>query len=649
MYRILFFLLCYCQVAVGQEHHIAAVADVKPGLIRLRWAPSSIVGWSLGIRYGYTIERLTLGENKVTLLTPQPIQPVPLAEMDASNEKVAIVAEVIYGENPVAAKGFGSFYDTKNKNEWRMAMALLSCDLSIPAARSAGLYFEDRNIQEGQRYIYRISLARQAMNMLIDTAVVVAVPQLLHKPRELTIICADKTATLAWRKDSYTAYIVERSANGKDFQVISGLPVVSAQFKDTLPENEHRYYYRIKGITPFGEDGPYSETISGMGIQELSDRPVLDTIIVKDNQSIEIRWLLPGDLRNQLSRIVITRANNSKGPFRTIATLNKILYAYTDQNPATANYYRIKGITKQGQEILSFPYFAQLADTIAPASPTALKGSVDSAGIATLTWHANTEPDLLGYRVFRANSLKEEFVEVTKTIINHPSFADTTTLHTLSPRIYFKVIAVDKNYNTSPYSSPVLLKRPDTIPPSAALFTKVIRTDTAIRLNWYNSSSEDAIQYTLYRINTKDSMRLQVASWDSTQLISVFIDTAVRQGNTYYYELITRDDAGNEAIETSGDVYFESGSRPPISTWMAEKQNARIVLHWSYPIPDVKQYRIYRAKNNNLFTLYTTRPGTVNEFTDNTLFTGNVYKYKISAVLHGDVKSAMSRVIEVIY
>jgi fibronectin type 3 domain-containing protein len=649
MYRILLILLCYCQVAVGQDHHIAAVADVKPGLIRLRWAPSSLVGWSLGIRYGYNIARYTLGENKVTLLTPQPIQPIPLAEMDANNEQVAIVAEVIYGENPVAEQGFGSFYEAKNKNEWRMAMALLSCDLSIAAAKSAGLYFEDRNIQEGQRYVYRISLARQAKNMLIDTAVVIAVPKLLHKPRELSIICADKTATLAWRKDSYSAYIVERSANGKDFHPISDLPVVSAQFKDTLPENEHRYFYRINGITPFGEYGPYSETISAIGLEALTERPELDTIIVKDHQSIEIRWFLPGDLRHQLSKIIITRANNSKGPFLPIATFNKILYAYTDQHPAAANYYRIKGVTKQGQEILSFPYFAQLADTIAPATPTALKGSVDTAGIATLDWKANTEPDLLGYRVFRANSLREEFVEVTKTVINSPAFSDTITLHTLSPGIYYKIIAVDKNYNTSPYSSPVLLKRPDTIPPSAALFTNVNRTDTAIRLNWHNSSSEDAVQFTLYRINTKDSIRLLVASWDTNRIISAFIDTTVRQGNTYYYELITRDDAGNKAIETSSDVYFESGSRPSVSNFKAEKQNGRIVLQWVYPLPDVKHYRIYRAKNNDMFTLFTSQPGTANEFTDNLLFPGNVYKYKISAVLQGDVKSAMSRVIEVIY
>ncbi|SFW86117.1 fibronectin type III domain-containing protein [Chitinophaga sancti] len=650
MYRILLFLLCCCQLATGQEHHIAAIADVQPGVTRLRWAPSGFVEWELGTRYGYNIERFIIGENRFTLLTPQPIKPLPLAQMDPNNEKVAIVAEVIYGEKiSPAGKGFSAFYEAQNTNEWRMAMALLACDLSTQAAKSAGLYFEDSDIVEGRRYAYRISLAQQPKNLVVDTAVVVAVPGLLSRPREVRMLCGDKTVTLAWKKDSYSAYIVERSANGKDFHPVSDLPLVSPHFKDTLPGNEHRYFYRIKGITPFADYGPYSEIVSGTGITEVENRPELDTIIVQQNQRIEIRWLLPGSLKDQLAKIVITRAANSKGPFRPIANFNKIAYAFTDQHPGNSNYYRIKGITKQGKAIYSFPYFAQLIDTIPPAVPTGFNGNVDSIGIATLKWKANIEPDLLGYRVFRANSLTEEFVELSKKILSQPAFTDTLTLHTLSANIFYKVIAVDKNYNTSPYSAVILLKRPDTIPPSASLFTKAIGTDTAIVLEWQNSSSEDAIRYILYRVNTKDSSRVQISAWDHPQKMSSFRDTALRPGNTYYYELLVCDAAGNKAIAISSDVFFESGTRPPITSWKAEKQDQHILLHWQYHLAGVKQFRIYRAKSNDLFTLYTTLDGNLHDYTDKVLFPGNVYKYKITAVLPGDVKSAMSKVIEVIY
>lgn len=669
MYRILFFLLCCSQWALGQNHHIAALADVRPGLTRLRWAPSSIVAWEMGIKYGYNVERITVGTpeastlNKMVLLTPVPIKPYPLEKMDADNEKVAIVAEVIYGEKPMRGKGFGLFYETQNRQEWRMAMALLSCDLSLQAAKSAGLYFEDRNIEEGCRYIYRISLAQQPKNMLIDTAVVVALPNLLSKPRELTIVCGDKTATLAWKKDNYSAYIVERARNGmneSDFRPVSALPVVSAHFKDTLPDNDHRYAYRVKGITPFGDDGPYSEIVTGMGITTVAYRPELDTIIIHDNKYIEIRWSLPGNLKDQLSKITITRASSSKGPFTTVGTLNgdsklKAVHSYTDHRPGATNYYRIKGITKQGEAIYSFPYFAQLIDTIPPAVPAGLEGTIDSTGIVRLKWASDTAPDLLGYRIFRANHLKEEFSEVTTTILparpygETLSFSDTLTLHTLTPGVYYKIIAVDRNYNTSSYSIPIQLKRPDTISPSAPLFTKAISTDTAILLAWQNSTSEDVARYALFRVNIKDSLQKQVYSWKAAHPENYFTDTTVRQGNTYFYQLYVWDDSGNSTSETSSDVYFESGLRGPINIWQAERQENRILLRWQYNRQDVKHYRIYRAKNNDSFTLYTTQDGSTNEFTDNTLFLGNVYRYKITAVLTGDVKSAMSKVVEVAY
>ncbi|WP_343693266.1 hypothetical protein [Chitinophaga sp.] len=663
MYRILLFLLLSHQWVSGQDHRVAAVADVKPGLIRLRWAPSSMVGWEMGIRYGYNVERITVDRTpaEAVLLTPLPIRPYPLDKMEADNDKVAIVAEVIYGEKLVPGKGFGAFYETQNKYEWRMAMALLACDLSMQAARSAGLYFEDRDIRDGRRYIYRISVAQQPKNMLIDTAVVIAAPQLLSRPRELTIICGDKTADLAWKQDNYSAYIVERAQNGKnerDFHPVSGLPVVAPHFKDTLPDNDHRYSYRVKGITPFGDYGPYSEIITGMGITAVAYRPELDTMIIQDNKYVEIRWSLPGDLKDQLSKIMITRGSSSKGPFTTIGTLNRInkaVNSFTDHHPDATNYYRIKGITKQGTAIYSFPYFAQLTDTIPPTTPVGLEGTVDSTGIVRLKWRSNTEPDLLGYRVFRANHLKEEFSEVTRSILSKRpcnetlSFIDTITLHTLTSDIYYKIIAVDRNYNTSPYTIPIQLQRPDTIPPSAPLFTKSISNDSAIVLAWHNSTSKDVVRYSLFSINTRDSIRKQVGSWDSAHLQTTFHDTAVRPGNTYFYELRVWDAAGNSICETSSDIYFEPGIRPPVSIWKAEKQNNHILLRWQYDVPDVKQYRIYRAKNNDPFTLYAIQDGGTNEFPDNTLFLGNVYKYKISAVLRGGVKSAMSKVIEVIY
>lgn len=684
MYRILLFLLICSQVAIAQEspHRIAAKADAKPAMIRLRWAPSSYIGWEMGIKYGYTVERFTIAVNgelqpapRPVLLTPQPLKPYTLVEMEtaaAKDEKVALVAEIVYGEKPEKLTpekdGFGAFFENQNMNDWRMNMALLASDLSVNAAKSAGLYFEDTDVKKGERYAYRVSLGQQPKNIIIDTALIVTSvdePTLLARPGELMVAGGDSVATLGWivkyTSTMYSAYVVERADDGKNFKPLTDVPVIPtapdkhgfSYYMDSLPQNERKYYYRIRGITPFGEYGPYSEIAAGMGIATVTDRPVMDTIIVRDNKRIELRWTLPGDLPKQLAKIVILRSNTSKGPFLPLATFSKPTYTYTDPKPFNSNYYRIKGITKQGKEFYSFPYFAQLIDSTPPVTPVGLAGRVDSAGVVTLQWSANTEPDLQGYRVFRANSLKEEFVEVTREIMSSPAFSDTITLRTTTSSVYYKVIAVDLNYNTSPYSPPVLLKRPDTIAPTAPLFTKAYRSDSlrAVVLEWQNSSSEDVVKYTLYSIHSKDSSRREVASWDTAQLVSRYTDTSLTLGNTYYYELIVWDGAGNKAKEVSGDVWFETGKRAPVTKWAgeADTEKKQIRLRWQYTQTDVKQYRIYRAKNNEPFTMYTTLDGTESNWIDGAVFLGNVYKYKITAVMKGDVKSEMSKVVEVIY
>ncbi|HEY0612980.1 MAG TPA: hypothetical protein VGD35_25060, partial [Chitinophaga sp.] len=425
-------------------------------------------------------------------------------------------------------------------------------------------------------------------------------------------------------------------------------------YQDSLPDNDNRFYYRIRGITPFGEYGPYSQTVDGIGVPEVADRPIMDTIIVIDNKKISLRWQLPGDLPKQLSQIIITRAGNGKGPFLPIATFktNKTpVYTFTDEKPLGSNYYRIKGITKRGKAIYSFPYFAQVIDTIPPAMPTGLLGKIDSSGIVSLLWDRNKEPDLQGYRVFRANSAKEEFIEVTREIATGAAFTDTVTLHTVTSKVFYQVIAVDKNYNTSAYSPYLMLKRPDTIAPSRPVITNAYRSDSlrAIVLQWRNSSSEDVVKYELYSINTRDSLRKRVAAWDTSNHRETYTDTSLQLGNTYYYELLAYDDSNNKAKELSGDIWFETGRRNAVSNWKAvpDKEKKQVQLSWQYNQPDVKQYRIYRAKNSDPFLLYATQDGATRQWTDDEIFLGNVYKYKITAVLKGDAKAEMSKVLEV--
>jgi uncharacterized protein len=659
MYRFVVILLLGCigYTAQAQRAEIVGIADIKPGKIRLRWAPSDYIAWQMGNKYGYTIERFTVAADRQRVSwTVKPYDLSQLKNAALKDPQVDIIAELIYNTNRSVSPedGVGAYFDQQGQNDWRMGMALLSCDLSMNLATCAGLYFEDSSIQKGEQYVYRVSLAKQPVNLKVDAAVLVPQTLLLSPPRELSIVCRDSVATLGWltryAKGMYSAYQVERSRDGKVFKPVTALPVLPAgpdkagfsYYQDSLPDNDRPYKYRIRGMSPFGEYGPYSAIVTGTGIAEINDRPVMDTMIVRKTK-VELHWSAPKELK----QIIITRADNANGPFKAIAVLAGNATVFTDSKPLASNYYKINAVGKQGQQLHSFPYFAQVIDITPPATPVGLRGSIDSVGIVQLHWDVNTESDFQGYRVFRANGLKEDFTEVTCFILSEPVFTDTVTLHTLTPRVYYTVIAVDKNYNTSAYCPYLGLRRPDTVAPVPPVMTKGYRVDSlnAIVLEWRNSSSADVAGYTLYRIDVKDSTRKLVAHPQGGK----YSDNVLMAGHTYYYELEVSDSSGNHASVLSGDIWFETGRRPAIQTFNAWKINRTVQLEWEYDAPDVIVFRIYRAKNDEPFILYAAVRSEVRQWNDQEIFLGNTYKYKIMAILKGGVRTRMTKMITVKY
>src|SRR5262249_40147505 len=107
----------------------------------------------------------------------------------------------------------------------------------------------------------------------------------------------------------------------------------------------------------------------------------------------------------------------------------------------------------------------QKLDLAAPATPTSLSGH-GFVNSARLTWTANSEPDLIGYNVYRAGAAVGPY-----TLIN-PIPADRSAYYVdegLAPltRFYYQVSAVDSAGNESPRSSTASVS---TTPPNHTVF-----------------------------------------------------------------------------------------------------------------------------------------------------------------------------------
>jgi fibronectin type 3 domain-containing protein len=87
-------------------------------------------------------------------------------------------------------------------------------------------------------------------------------------------------------------------------------------------------------------------------------------------------------------------------------------------------------------------------DTFQPAAPTGLRASPAAASVE-LSWERNAEPDLAGYRIYRAipGGAFEKIAEVSQV----PSYSDRTVEHARQYR--YTVTAFDKSGNESPQSA----------------------------------------------------------------------------------------------------------------------------------------------------------------------------------------------------
>jgi uncharacterized protein len=673
---------------VEKEIHpkIEVIARAKQDAIMLRWAPNTPGTWKLANKYGYIVERYTLLRDGVLLdnvekemIAGTPIKPIPLEDWEALADRddyAAIAAQALYGEEFDITEDMGDdmtkVVNQSNELETRFSFALFAADQSLETAEASGLMFVDKTAKKNEKYLYRVYTPIERQKVAIDTGFVyigIADYKELPKPLDLKGDFMDRAVMLSWNRlyfeNTYNSYIVERSDDdGKTFQPISEQPLINTyaqetpnsdvMFKlDSLPENNKNYAYRIKGISPFGEISPPSDTIVGMGKTRLEVMPVITNTEVIDNKIINIIWEMPPDENVKIAGFKVNRTDNASEPYETlIEDLDPTTRTYTDLNPNGTNYYVVQAVDEYGSMTSSFPMLAQLIDSFPPLAPVQIVGKIDTTGIVHLSWKANEEEDLLGYRVYWSNFLNAEYTQITKSAMKDNFFVDTVSIETLTKKVFYKVVAIDQHFNHSALSESFALKRPDIIPPVPPVFTAVNSTSAGINLTWVKSSSEDVVNHLLYRRTTGESGWRLLAVFDNIDT-TAYSDLTPVLKKQYEYTIIAIDDSKleSEPAKPVKAKRIDNGIRAEIKKVFVsvDRDNDQILLAWEYPEAQVENFLIYRAEEGELSRLYKLVPGADKLFKDETLSINTVYRYRVKAAYIDGGESPFSKEIVVKY
>ena len=678
-----FILNIHAQKEIGNETpEIKVIAHATKNSIMLRWGVTTPSAWKQANKEGYIIERKTIVVNKQVVNSPivkqlnsVPVKPKPMMEwkeFTENNNYAAIAAQALYGEQfdvemNEGGNGIMSILNQAQAIEQRFSFALYAADQNFEVAKFSGLAYVDEDVKENERYLYTVRIANPNPKKKIKSGGVflgLDAHKPLPKPQEFVGIFKDKIAMLSWNfsllKKYYNNYIVERSDdNGSNYKSLTSTPVTNLgerernpsnrmMYVDSLFQNNKTYTYRIKGISPFGIQGPYSDIVSGKGITPLKAAAYITDVKFTEDGAAIINWEFPKDGTAELKSFKLVRSDTPKGTYSIVVpeiSKNKRNYKLTNLKPI--NYYKIVAVGYDDGERKSFPKMVQPDDSTPPAVPVELTGKIDSLGVVRLNWKLNTEIDFLGYRVFRSNFNDDEFTQITFKPTPNNYFVDTINIKTLNKKIYYKVQSFDRRYNPSKFSEALTLKRPDIVPPTQPIFSSFKTEKGKVFLKWVTSTSNDAKSTVLYKKEKGSDV-----SWELIKVLPLpennFTDSTVEYSKTYLYTILTVDDSGleSEPVTPLKITISDNKLKPEITKFNGgvNREGKYIELKWLYKELNVVEYIVYKASEGKQPTMYKILDGNINKYVDKELTINTKYVYLLQAIFKSGAKSPIKKI-----
>ncbi len=221
-----------------------------------------------------------------------------------------------------------------------------------------------------------------------------------------------------------------------------------------------------------------------------------------------------------------------------------------------------------------------IVDSLPPAPPTGMKGSIDTSGLVKISWNRGPEADIIGYRVYWANDTLAEFSQLTGEVFAGTIYGDSINIKTLSEYAYYKIVAVDHRYNHSQYSKILKLQKPDVVPPAAPLITKYEQGQLTVNFSWINSTSDDVVNHKLER-KYEDEEWKKVAVFAKKE--KEYTDKDLLAGKAYAYRIVALDDAGNKSMSKDLEITaVDRGKREDIQGFKVVTNNGNSLLEWKY-------------------------------------------------------------------
>lgn len=529
----------------------------------------------------------------------------------------------------------------------------------------AGTNYTDRDqLDPEAQYFYRISATDASGNEGSRSQVAGfsgTSDAILATPTGLNAVGAIGEIAVTWNAvtdPNLLGYLVLRSASTTGtFSPVTADTLFTTGQTEYVDQNvvaQQVYYYKVQAIS----QDPETQTVLRSVVsaftdgQSLEDErpPAAPTDVIAsldDNnfRSVGLTWTPPsqdsngGDITGLVSyRIFRSRETNNS--FALLTTIPSTSPAYQDTSVEylTRYYYTISAVDGAGN--VGPRSSAVSVTTKGLATPSNLAATSGVQKI-TLTWNANTEPELTGYEVLRYvnptdASPNATFSSILTTYVDTPVTAGQTYV--------YRVRAVGVNNLQSDLSN-FASAQANEPPPALATPTNVRATGSIgrITVSWTGNTETDLTGYRVLKY-TDPAQTTAMATFSTVQ--TTFVDSPLAEGQTFVYRIQALGSGGTASdlslFASATTLVDDSAPGTPSPFAAVLNGSTTIQLSWSAPRKDsnggdltgLSGFIIYRAVGTSsgglvaLASIDSTR----RTYEDGGLDFNTTYIYQISAV-----------------
>lgn len=384
-------------------------------------------------------------------------------------------------------------------------------------AKNLGQYYEDDNIKSLEVYKYRLELYKNDKLKSEKSITINKKSKVFDSIAWINKTVDNLGVTLSWDSGRINSFfnVYRKLDNESSFRRMNKnsiyVPALNTAgkreiFMDTTLKDNQEASYKVKKVDFFGTEVFESAIVEAKKTIVKKIDPLYDISVYNTDKKKTIRWEKRKDALGY--NVYTSEKYNSKA-----VKVNKKLISnnfYFDRNFKVNknSFYYVTVVTKNGESSPSAKILSYAKDVSAPKAPKHLIFNV-KAGEVNLSWDEVKDNGLIGYRIYVSmDQDAKEWARLEKYEIKDNKYTHSKSKAHSRFHYYYKISAVDKKFNESPFSNVVKVKLPDVIAPKQPLIKSYKTYENKIVFNWQEIHDYDLSHYNLYVQEGKNFVKL---------------------------------------------------------------------------------------------------------------------------------------------